>query len=234
MVKRAFLAVLLAALASLAHADLIEFSGFGGYTTVGMKQVNNAMTASPKELGAVPGAGTDISDGYLVGLDLRTGALIPIPCFELGLRAEYVGANPGEAKGTYKDQAYDVTEDASMADVMLGLDFDIGLPAGLNLGLSAWGGYGEGFIRQSATLAGESAPDLYYGGAPMGEAEAKLGYKLYSALGIYAFGGERFADLGVFEDPAKDKFGAVIPGGNGAPEVDFTGITAGLGLNLDF
>jgi len=235
MVKRVFLAALLAAGAASAHADLLELSGFGGYTTVGMKQVN-AMLAAPKtQPGVDQSTTTDISNGYVVGLDLRTGALIPIPFLDLGLRAEYVGTNPGEAKGTWVGQPYDIKENASMADAMLGLSlgFDI-FGTGLNFGLSAYGGYGEGLIQQSATAYGFTTPELYDGGAFVGEAEARLRYKLYSVLGLYAFGGMRFANLGTFEDPRKDKFGTGFPGESASPAVDFTGITAGLGLNLDF
>lgn len=235
MFKNALLAVILAAAAAAAHADLLEFSGFGGYTTVGMKQVN-AMLAEPKtQPGINQSTTTDISNGYVVGVDLRTGALIPIPLLELGLRAEYVGAKTGEAAGTWLGQPYDIKENPSMVDAMLGLSFGVDIfNTGLNFGLSAYGGYGEGLIQQSSTLSGFSAPDLYDGGAFVGEAEARLRYKLYSVLGLYAFGGMRFADLGTFEDPAKDKFGAGFPGESASPEVDFTGITAGLGLNLDF
>jgi hypothetical protein len=53
-------------------------------------------------------------------------------------------------------------------------------------------------------------------------------------LGLYAFGGMRFANLDTFADPAANPFGTGVPGETGSPKVDFTGITAGLGLNLDF
>ena len=235
MLKNALLALILASAVSVAHADLLEFSGFGGYTTVGMKQVN-ALLADPKtQPGVNQTTTTDISNGYVVGIDLRTGALIPIPLLSLGLRVEYVGSNPGEVKGTWLGQPYDIKENASMADAMLGLSFGVDLfSTGLNFGLSAYGGYGEGVIQQSLIASGFSPPDLYDGGAFVGEAEARLRCKLYSVLGLYAFGGMRFANLGTFEDPAKDKFGTGFPGETASPEVDFTGITAGLGLNLDF
>jgi len=233
MVKGLMLGALLVTASAAAHADLLEVSGFGGYTSLAMKQANSSLNDVKNKPGLDQTKTTEFSNGYVVGLDVRSGALIPIPFFEVGLRGEYVGANPAEIQGTWTGQAYDVKENASMVDAMLGLDFGIGIPGtGLNLGLSAYGGYGEGAIEQSSTLGSIAVSDPYSGGAFVGEAEAKVGYKIFSVLSLYGFGGMRFADLGIFEDPAKHKFNP--SGSGGAPEVDFSGYTGGLGLNLDF
>lgn len=235
MYKKMALFAVLAAVSVVAHADLLEVSGFGGYTTVGMKQVNT-MLASPK---SVPGVDqtktTDISDGFVTGLDVRSGALIPLPFFEVGAKAEYVGANPGEAAGTFSGQSYNIQENASMLAAMLGLDFNIGIPiTGLNFGLSAYGGYGEGMVQQSSQVSAAVpvVPDYYHGGGFVGELEARLGYKLFSVVSLYAFGGMRFANLGTFADAAGQKFNFGINHA-AAPSVDFTGLTGGLGLNID-
>jgi hypothetical protein len=236
MSKIPFLTLALALAAGLAHADLMEVSAFGAFTSLGMKQVN-AMLADPKsQAGYDQTTTTDISQGYMVGLDMRTGAIIPIPFLELGLKGEYIGANnDGVAAGNYLGTPYKVTEDPSMADLMLGLDCSVGIPATpLNIGVSAYGGYGEGAIQQSVSSGSFSAPDYYAGGAFVGELEARLGLKLFSTLSLYAFGGMRFADLGEFKDPRGDKLGAGFPGYQGSPQVDFSGTTEGLGLNFDF
>ncbi|HTB22464.1 MAG TPA: hypothetical protein VK914_07140 [bacterium] len=236
MSKIPFVTLALALLAGLAHADALEISGFGGYTSLGMKQVN-AMLADPKgQAGYDQTTTTDISNGYVVGLDVRSGLIIPIPFVELGLRGEYVGASgDGEAAGTSLGVPYKVTLDPSMLDLMLGLTLGTSIPdSGLSISLSAYGGYGEGAIQQSASSGSFTAPDIYSGGGFVGELEARLGIKLISALSLYGFGGMRFANLGVFSDPNKDKFGAGFPGESGPPQVDFSGVTGGLGLNLAF
>lgn len=220
------LTAFMAAVAAGARADLLEVSGFGGYTSVGMKDVNNFINNRPAGTTT-----TDISNGYVAGLDVRTGALIPVPFLEIGLRGEYVGANTGEVK----DSIIDIKDSPSMMDGMLGLSFGMDIPAtGLGLGLGIYGGYGEGAIQHSRTMTilGSSATttDYYSGGAFIGEAEARVKYKLISILNIYAFGGWRMANLGTFEDSAKNKFGAA----NNNHSVDFSGATGGLGINLDF
>lgn len=235
MFKIPVLTLLFALSAVAAHADLLEVSGFGGYTSLDMGEVNKSL-ATAKAAGTKV---TDIDNGYVVGLDVRTGSLIPVPFLEIGLKGEYIGAaNPGEASGSVGGHAYSIKDQASMVDAMLGLDFGIGIPATpLSFGLSAYGGYGEGMVQKSFTTEGETATDLYNGGAFVGEGEARLTYKVVSVLNIYAFGGMRFADLGTFADPAKRKFDPTAPvgiEGTADPSVDFSGLTGGLGLNLDF
>jgi hypothetical protein len=232
MFKIPVLTLFLAVAAVAAHADLLELSGFGGYTSLDMGEVNNSLGTAKASGASV----TDINHGYLVGLDLRTGALIPVPFLSLGLKAEYIGAaNPGGVSGTMDGEPYSIKNDASMLDAMLGLDFSIGIPATpLSFGLSAYGGYGEGLMQQSFASDGVGYTDLYYGGAFVGEGEARLTYKVVSVLNIYAFGGMRFANLGTFANP-KQKFDPTFPvGETDDPDVDFTGFTGGLGLNLDF
>lgn len=222
-----FLTLLLAAGAVGARADMLEISGFGGYTSLGMKDVNNTI-ASPLP-GVKQTTTTEIKDGYVVGLDIRTGLLIPIPFLSVGLRGEYIAGNEGQSEGTLLTEPYDIKYSPSMGDAMLGLSFGVDIPGtGLGLGLSAYGGYGEGVIQESSSAAGIVAPDLYSGGGFVGEAEARLKYKIYAFLNIYAFGGMRWANLGTFENPANAKFG-----GSGVT-VDFSGATGGGGIDLDF
>lgn len=233
MLKTWGIAAIMALSATVAHADLLEVSGFGGYTSVGMKQVNN-MLNYPKGATGVDQSTTDtLSNGYLAGLDIRSGALIPIPFMELGVRAEYIGVNTGEIGGTaaYGAIPYNVKIDPSMADAMLGLSFGTDIPGtGLGVGLGAYGGYGYGLMRVSSNSP-IYAPDLYNGEGFVGELEARVRYQLFSVVHLYAFGGWRWANLGTFSDSAGQKFGQGYPGGT--PSVDFSGMTGGLGINID-
>jgi hypothetical protein len=223
------LALVLAAGAVRAQADILDISGFGGYTSLGMKDVNN--TISGPVTGVKQTTTTDISNGYVVGLDLRSGLLIPVPFMSVNLRGEYIGGNEGRSAGTFGPLSvpYDIKYSPSMGDVMLGLSFAVDLPGtGLGLGLGVYGGYGEGALQVSTASGGIVAPDLYTGGGFVGEAEARLKYKIYAVLNVYAFGGMRWADLGSFENPASAKFGG------SSVNVDFSGATGGGGIDLEF
>ncbi len=233
MVRRWVWVLVLASLAASARADLLELSGFGGYTSLAMGQLNGALAANRDRAGVDQTTTKSVSQGYLAGLDLRTGALIPLPFFEVGLKAEYIGADqPGEAAGTLLGKRFDAKDDPSMVAGMAGLDFHIGIPATpLKVGVSAYGGYGEGLMSQSYSLAGSPTLDNYSnGGGFVGELEGRLDWKLVSVLSLYAFGGYRFAQpFGLSAGPVRF---AAVPGG-GAVKVDFSGATAGAGLNID-
>lgn len=225
---RKILVLSFALAAGVAHADMLEVSGFGGYTTVGMKDFNSAI-GKPSPLMNETST-TDISNGYVVGLEVRTGVLIPIPFVSVGLRGEYIGANEGQSEGTLLGQSYDIKYTPSMEDAMLGLSLAVDIPGtGLGLAVGAYGGYGEGEILVSSSGNNNvTVPDAYVGGSFVGEAEARLKYKIYAVLNIYAFGGMRWANLGTFSNAASAKLG----GSNAS--VDFSGATAGGGINLDF
>ncbi|MGH7441984.1 MAG: hypothetical protein ACREKE_04840, partial [bacterium] len=233
-VKTLALAALLVSGAAAAHADLLEVSGFGGFSTLDMTQVNNSLTDFKTTPGVTETKDKGISQGFLVGLNVKTGSLIPLPFFEVGFKGEYIGADaPGEIAGMESGQPYDIKETPSLTAGMIGLDFHIGIPATpLKVGLSVYGGYGEGLVQESMTVA--SAPtvtDLYDGGGFVGEAEARVDCHLYSVLSLYVFGGYRIASFGTFADGANQKFSL---SGSSAPDLNFSGTTGGGGLNFDF
>jgi hypothetical protein len=223
--KKQLLIGLLALSASVAHADLLEVSAFGGYSTMTMGKLNDLLD---KQKASFATADKDVrpTAGYMAGVEVASGLLIPIPFTEVALRGELVGPNEAE----FASGAFDQKIDSLLTDVMLGLSVSLTPPLSpLGFGVGAYGGYGYAVLKTTSTGTFPSA-DQYTGSGFVGELEAKLKYKLMPLLSLDLFGGMRFANIASVTDgnhTIQDSNKADVP-------VDFSGFDGGAGVTLSF
>ena len=233
MDKKIVLAALLA-FSTAAHADMLRVRALGGYTTFAMKELNASLD---KQATAFESAGLTkkkddrLGAGYMAGLEVASGLLIPLPFMEVALRGELVG---GSSEYNYEGSAGQKATgktDALLTNGLVGLVVGLDLPlTGLGLGLGAYGGYGYAVLKSSsASLIGASASASsaqYTGGGFVSELEAKLKYSIIPMVAVDLFGGMRFASISSMTDGSST--GAL------KDPVDFSGFNVGGGLTIGF
>ncbi len=225
--KKALLIAGLAMTAGAAHADMLQVSAFGGYSTFNMGKLNDSLDKN-KANSATLTKDTRPTSGYMAGVEVGSGLLIPIPFTLVELRGELDG--PGTAEQA--NSSFDYKIDSLLTSVMLGLKVSLTPPLSpLGFGVGAYGGYGYAVLKTTSTN-GSSLPsgDQYTGGGFVGELEAKLSYKLMPLLSLDLFGGMRFANFASVTDgnnTMKDGNNADLP-------IDFSGFDGGAGLTLSF
>lgn len=206
---------LVAALSGLAAAapaaDLFKVAVDGGYTTLNMADVNDALAKAANS--------TPIKSGWFIGAEAGMSLM---PFLELGPRVEYLSSNKYEVK----NGAGDVQDSgvASLTSLMVGANVKIDLPlTGLGLGIGAFGGYGMANATSDGPASSPKATKMT-GGAFVGELEAKLGYKIFPLTSFDLMAGMRLANVGKLKDDA----------GKDTVVFDYTGLNLGAGLTIGF
>jgi hypothetical protein len=193
-------------LAGAASASLLDVNFAGGYTTVGMADLNAKM----------PAGSTKIDGGYYVGGDAGFSLM---PFIKIGPRVEYISAS----QGTMNGPLHQTTIQPTLTSAELGLSTDWSLPlTGLGISGGVWGGYG--WMKAELAAPGYSA-NLSSGNFT-GEALVRLKYNIFSPLSVELEGGYRMAKM---TSLSIDKGSAL-----GYPDFDFSGMSLGAGLNLNF
>jgi opacity protein-like surface antigen len=224
--KKALLIAALAMTAGAAHADLLQVSAFGGYSTFNMSKLNSTLDANKASAGDLT-KDTRPTSGYMAGVEVGSGLLIPIPFTQVELRGELDG--PGEAEQT--DPNFDYKIDSLLTSVMLGLKVSLTPPLSpLGFGVGAYGGYGYAVLKTSVTGNSQPSADQYTGSGFVGELEAKLSYKIIPLLSLDVFGGMRFANFASVTDGNQ----TLKDGNNADLPIDFSGVDGGAGLTLSF
>jgi hypothetical protein len=229
------LAVIAALLLPAARAlALMDLSAFGGYTTLGMGDVNSGLNSAAA--GNANVAVTTVNSGFYVGGD---AGFTVFPFLKVGPRLEYVQAG----QGSLSSGGTKVTYDANLMQYELGLSVDSSLPlTGLSVIGGVWGGYGVASTQ--AAFSQYSDVNSGLGGGFVGEAAAQLRYKLFAGLSLGLDLGYRLANISnvnstkTFYDSSfwNSLSGQpYIKNSNGSQgSIDFSGMNIGGALSFDF
>ena len=189
MQKRLLLAVLASVVALSLRADAIDLSAHAGYTTVSMGSFNKYN----EKFWGYDSSGTvsDITNGYVVGLDASTKRLTG-PWLSLGLRGEYLQTNESVLNNTSSNIYYNNM--GTLSSLLVGAKIDAsGGPLGVTLGLGAWVGAGYGTMGQfhAYSASGPVQSGLFTGICPEGQLEGSASWKLGNRVGLQFTGGWR-------------------------------------------
>ena len=236
MKKQILLAGLLA-LGAAAHADLLRVRALGGITTFTLADVNAALDkskASYESFGMTEKKNTRASTGYMAGLEVASGLLIPLPFVEIAARGEIAGATSEylyEGSGQFASNKSDLLLTNGLLGLVVGIDLPL---TGLGLGLGAYGGYGYLVDKSTSAsqigLSSSASGAQYTGSAFVSELEAKLKYSLIPMVALDIFGGMRFANFASISDgnnTLKNSKGENLA-------FDMSGFNAGVGLTVGF
>ena len=225
-------AALLLFSASQASA-LVDISGFGGYTTLGMGDLNKAVDNAVASGGST--ASQKSQSGYYVGAD---AGFSTVPFLKIGPRLEFV--QPGQASVTYAS-GNKFTVDSDLLLMELGLTVDTSIPmSGLSVIGGIWGGYGLAGAKNTQTFAGLSNSALGNGGGFVGEAAAQLRYGLVAGLSLGLDLGYRLANITNMENSTDSPFGPkkgdpFFKNSNGSTGAfDYSGLNIGGALSFNF
>jgi opacity protein-like surface antigen len=227
---------LVAAMGSASSAKaLIDANVFGGFATVAMGDVNNAIDkgdAANKSAGYSDVTSSKFGNGYYVGADLGISML---PFLKIGPRVEYVQA---QASQGYTASGLKITNDitAALAPMMLGLSVDAGLPlTGLSLKGGVYGGYGIAktlsTYKSGSAVIGTTASGGGFVTEVVGEARFGLPIIPFFSIGLdLAY---RMANMAEMKD---DVTGTVYkkPGSSDSLPYDYSGLDVGATLNFNF
>ena len=237
MKKQILLAGLLG-LGAAAHADMLRVRALGGLSTFTLADVNTALDqakVSYESAGMTEKTNKRANSGYVAGLEVASGLLIPVPFMEIAARGEIAGATSEYryegSGGQFASNKSDLLLTNGLLGVVVGLDMPL---TGLGLGLGAYGGYGY-LVDKSASasqvgLSTSASNAQYTGSAFVSELEAKLKYSLIPMVAVDIFGGMRFANF------------ASVSDGNNSPKnskgenlaFDMSGFNVGAGLTVGF
>ncbi|HXB97453.1 MAG TPA: hypothetical protein VNZ54_05325, partial [bacterium] len=195
-------------------------SGFGGYATVSMKDLNSALDQY-----AAPGtAATHTTSGFYVGAD---AGITVLPFLKIGPRLEYL--QPSQASVTTIFGTANINSKLLMYE--LGVTADTSLPlTGLSVLGGIWGGYGVA----NATLGtgGSNAVQDGTGTSFVGEVAAQLRYKMFMGLSLGVDLGYLMANVATVN--GADGKPMITNQSGGAVGFDFSGLHAGGALSWDF
>jgi hypothetical protein len=248
-------------IAASAHADVIDFTPFAGYTTVAMTDVNKGnaeFTGLDKyEAAMSPGVTmdeTDITNAWIAGGDLLTTKLTPWQNLSLGIRGEYLATNTSNNQiniSAMSGPAWKVQDNGTLTSFMLGGRYELpGAQYGLNLSVGIFGGLGYATMWQDLTIPlvpnhKDDTSGLYQGEGFVGDLDLRLDWVIPHVkwLRLDAQGGYRYGSLGDISDHGKpltsgyDQFLQLLAPGTGsgsAEDVDFSGLTGEGGLSVNF
>jgi hypothetical protein len=218
----------LAMMASQAKA-LVDLDAFGGYTTLGMSDVNGAINAYATNNGA---KATTITNGFYAGAAVGISVL---PFLKIGPRLEYVQGGEGQVSlGSNTTKI-----DTALMSYELGLSADTSLPlTGLSLQGGIWGGYGMAGAELTSNQA--SGTLTATGSGFVANIGAQLRYKLVAGLFIGVDLGYRIANITNMNDTNTDLGGVVgqplltKAGTTTAANWDYSGVNAGGTIGWNF
>jgi hypothetical protein len=260
MRKMALLALALGSLATALSADVIEFTPYAGYTSVNMGSVNKAQASYDGTIedliytGGLSGysfTNAYLSGAWMVGADLLTKRLTPLKSLSLGLRGEYLDTNQANENLSLSGEYIDYSESGTLSSFMLGGRYELpGANHGLKLSAGVFGGLGYAAMTQNFNVSSGginyNPNGVYCGEGFVGDVDLRLDWTIPGAtwLHVNAQTGYRYASLGDLHNGAGDPLEgpgkylnqiepSVYPP-QAAVDVDFSGLTVGGGLTLDF
>jgi hypothetical protein len=225
---------------------------WGGYTSVGMSDVNDNLDRVQDTIGA-QGTVTNIKNGYSMAIE---GLLYVAPGLQIGPRVEYIVPNEGKVAVDALLVNADVSQKLYLVPLMFGLRYmlkDFPSEPGNGIGryafsIGAFGGWGLAYGTTKLTSSSVLAPGTevnstldYNGSSFVGD--VLLGFQVLLsrtvALGIDA--GYRFANIPEMNTSGSGGGSLFAPGkavvvntsGN-KMKFDFSGIFANIGLNFLF
>jgi hypothetical protein len=219
-------------LAAQKASALVDISGFGGYTTLGMGDINKGLD---NDVVVTNGTEAKMQSGFYVGADAGFTAM---PFLKIGPRLEYVQANTGSV-------TYSGGKDAIDANLLLmevGVTVDTSIPmSGFSVLGGVWGGYGLAGSKITLTSSGVSDSVLGNGSGFVGEVGAQLRYGLMAGLSIGLDLGYRLADITNMEVSADNP---AMSASKGQPMVtnadgskgafDYSGLNIGGAISFNF
>lgn len=225
-----FLALCLPALK--ASASFFDVSGFGGYTTLAMGDVNTDL----KNYASAKGYSyTAVQNGYYVGAD---ALLTLFPFVKFGPRIEYVQGSTGSITGAGVSD--NLSSDLLLYELGLSTQLDLPL-TGLSLKAGVFAGYGEAGTELSTggSAYGQAFSEYGLGGGFVGEAVVDVNYALFMGLSCGLDLGYRYAPIN--NDDVSSLSGSSGSGVNvGQPflqnsngnqaSIDFSGYNIGVNL----
>lgn len=209
---------------------------WGGYTTVNMSDVNDALNATAGRRGSA----TEMNSGYIAAADYLYEVY---PRLMLGPRIEYVGVNQGKATLL----GGEIKEDLYLVPIMVGGRYyfmDRTTP--WNISAGAFLGVGLGYGKTSLS----SVNTTYSGTGFAGNLLVGGEYRLSSAVSLGLDFGYRIANISSMSTDTTSSGGGGGGGGGGyAPAIkkatvtnasgntiayDFSGMIANIGLMFKF
>lgn len=225
MLKQLALAGLLATTAA-AHADFIKVAVNGGYSTIGMKEINDTISKqkdSDTSAGMTVKKNDAFGSAYFVAGE---AGIILMPFVEIGPRVEFLGATPlqylAEGTGTFTSRKYDATLTSAMLGITAGMDLPL---TGLGVQVAAYAGQGFAAVNIAYAGTGYAGSDTYSGNGFVAEVQGKLKYSIFPLVSLDLLGGVRLANLGQLKPSGST---------NIKESWDFGGINAGGGLTVGF
>jgi len=216
---------------SLAKASFVDASLFGGYTILGMSDVNNDL-----ELMANPGdTVTKFGGGYYAGLE---AAFTVMPFLKIGPRVGLVAGS-----GKYASTTITLNEDATLIPLEVGVSTDWAFPlTGVSIKGGLYAGYGMGTFKRTATGAfvGEESSS---GSGFVAEADVQARYSIIPLLSLGLDLGYRLAKIntmkvgsrtGAFVGSTKENLQTLGAPINADMAVDFSGLNIGANLAFNF
>lgn len=222
--RKSLLTLVMAALMSLAAVPakaFFEANLSGGYATLAMADLNDALSKS----GTV--SSTSINSGFYVALD---AGIAIFPFLKLVPRVEYVQANAGIAKNLGTES----TVNANIVPLELGLAVDASLPlTGLSVRGGVWGGYGSATatISNKNIATGITTGTLYQGSGFVAEGLAAIRYDLVPMVAISLEAGYRLNNIAKMSDTSGN---SLKKSATEDMAFDFSGANIGLGLSVGF
>jgi len=198
---RTLSAIAALALASAAHAGLVDLNLHAGYTSLSMGELNHSNAMLMGWDGA-PYA-EELNSGIVVGLDATTKHLIRLPWLELGLRAETLRSNQAEMRNWPGNVSSVYTDVASLSSLLVGAKASAPFAvSGLSLGWGAWVGYGYAELDQhvSDTTRPPIQSGVFTAYILVAELESTLSYAVTDRISLNATGGWRWADAPKMKD----------------------------------
>ncbi len=242
--------LLVVSIAAVAYCQKMNLNVWGGYATVSMADVNKQLDLIADSLEA-DGASTSVSklgSGLVFGVDAGYELSEGI---SLGPRVAYISCSQGNVTGETSSMGYNFTSkftvDASLIPIMIGGSYTKEIAENLLLSGKLYLGYGLASVKVGVKIE-SNVPDFtptgysipYEGSGLVIDLCAAGEYKLAKNISLGLNLGYRMAKISEMKatkdvpemdikkgDVPKDAEDKAIP-------FDYSGVTAGLGINFKF
>jgi hypothetical protein len=226
------------------RAEFVRPALWGGYTQLGMSQVNATLDGVRKDIEANGGTVTEqtpIGAAWFAALDLdfRLGE-----AWSLGPRLEWIESQPAVLNAGNGSVTMKTGYGGRLTPLELALKWTPNLRGRLDGSLGAAVGWAWGGVYNKAEVSGPSSRKVetnYSGSAPCGEIDAGLRYRLLPMLSAQAEAGWRWAFLPKATADADEPYIYHVKAGDAATDnagnplpMDFGGWKLGAGMALEF
>lgn len=239
--KRIVIALAVVSLFVLPLFADIDLNVFGGYTTLSMGKVNDAINrqydALFSPLFPITKSKIDLGNGFIVGLD---AGYSPIPGLSIGPRVEFLGGS-GDLKAAGGGMTEEIDFNASMIPILIGAAYTIPLSGAFSIGGGIYLGYGLGYASEKFALTGQPTETVNAdGGSFAGDINIDAKYKISDMFNLGIKLGYRLADVSEMKATADNAYEGIKKGDvlkddqNNTLPIDYSGLVAGVDLGFAF